>query len=179
MSYLIVYSIVNKSWFILFGVIARLIGFGIIFYFLLFLSLLCRRFKLALRPGTLCTTLFLSLFACSSSWGLLFRSDRLDFGTSLLSFFIECLLYLGLLLSLRWLLFFLVFFHLFRLLLVFDSLLQNFFLFVFAIFKVITWFNNLHFLFIAEDLEGWELIEVASGEAIFAQRSQKVCKLIR
>ena len=128
------YSIVNNSWFILFRVIARLISFGIILYLLLFLSFLCRRFKLALGPSTLSTTLFLSLFASSSSRGLLFRSDRFKVGTSLLSFFIECLLYFRLLLSLRRLLFFFVFFHLFRLLLVLDSLFQNFFLLIFAIF---------------------------------------------
>ena len=146
------YSIVNNSWFILFRVIARLIGFGIFLYLLLFLSFLCRCLQFALGSGTLSTTLFLSLFASSSSWGFLFRSDRFEIGTSLLSFFIECLLYFRFLLSLRRLLLFFIFFHLFRLLLVLNSLFQNFFLLIFAIFKVKCYFN-LHFLFIAKDLK--------------------------
>ena len=145
------YSIVNNSWFILFRVIARLIGFGIFLYLLLFLSFFCRRLKFALRSGTLGATLFLSLFASSSSRGLLFRSDRFEIGTSLFSFFIECFLYFRFLLSLRRLLLFFIFFHLFRLLLVLDSLFQNFFLLIFAIFKVKR-YVNLHFLFIAKNL---------------------------
>lgn len=130
---LIVHSIVNKSCLILFGIITWLVGFGIILYlllFLLFLSFFCRSLKLALRPCTFGATFFLSLFG--SSWGLLFRSNRFEISTSFLSFFIECLLNLGLLLSFRRLFFFFVFVNLFRLLLVLDPLFQNLLLLVFA-----------------------------------------------